>query len=202
MYKNLFKKILDRLSALVLLSVLSPLLLILIALLWYVNNGSPFFLQTRPGKHGRKFRIIKFKTMRDIPEGSEIDIHSLKRVTPLGAFIRKYSLDEILQLINVLKGDMSLVGPRPLLLEYLPLYNEEQSKRHNVLPGITGWAQVNGRNTISWDEKFKLDVWYVENISFILDMEIIYKTILKVFHKADINQGEETTMPVWKGNNA
>ncbi|WP_108244235.1 sugar transferase [Muricauda brasiliensis] len=200
MYSVFIKPIIDFLIALVLLVLLSPLLLVLILLLLVVNHGKPFFLQPRPGKNGKVFRIIKFKTMRDFKPGSSIDIHSPKRVTPIGGFVRKYSLDELLQLVNVLKGDMSLVGPRPLLVEYLPLYNEEQRKRHNVRPGITGWAQINGRNTIDWNQKFKLDVWYVENISAMLDLKIIYKTFIKVIKKSDINQNENKTMPQWAGN--
>lgn len=200
MYKTFFKPIMDFLIALVLLVIMSPLLLILILTLVFVNNGSPFFLQPRPGKNGKIFKIIKFKTMKDLQPGSEMELHSPKRVTPFGGFIRKYSLDELLQLVNVLKGDMSLIGPRPLLVEYLPLYNPRQRKRHNVKPGITGWAQVNGRNAISWDQKFELDIWYVENISMLLDLKILLMTFNKVIRKKDINQGAEITMPAWQGN--
>ena len=200
MYKTFFKPILDFLVALVLLVLMSPLLLILIVVLVFVNNGTPFFLQPRPGKNGKIFKIIKFKTMKDLEPGSKMEVHSAKRVTPFGGFIRKYSLDELLQLVNVLKGDMSLIGPRPLLVEYLPLYNKKQQKRHHVRPGITGWAQVNGRNAISWNQKFEFDVWYVENISFLQDMKIVLMTLNKVIRKKDINQGAEMTMPVWEGN--
>lgn len=200
MYKTFFKPILDFLVALVLLVLMSPLLLILIVVLVFVNNGTPFFLQPRPGKNGKIFKIIKFKTMKDLEPGSKMEVHSAKRVTPFGGFIRKYSLDELLQLVNVLKGDMSLIGPRPLLVEYLPLYNQKQQKRHHVRPGITGWAQVNGRNAISWSQKFEFDVWYVENISFLQDMKIVLMTLNKVIRKKDINQGAEMTMPVWEGN--
>ena len=202
MYKTFFKPILDFLVALVLLVLMSPLLLILIVVLVFVNNGTPFFLQPRPGKNGKIFKIIKFKTMKDLEPGSKMEVHSAKRVTPFGGFIRKYSLDELLQLVNVLKGDMSLIGPRPLLVEYLPLYNQKQQKRHHVRPGITGWAQVNGRNAISWSQKFEFDVWYVENISFLQDMKIVLMTLNKVIRKKDINQGAEMTMPVWEGNRA
>ncbi len=138
--------------------------------------------------------------MRDLKPESDIDVHSPKRITKVGSFIRKYSLDELLQLVNVFTGDMSLVGPRPLLIEYLPLYNEEQRKRHAVRPGITGWAQINGRNALSWNEKFKFDTWYVAHVSFTLDAVIIFRTVLKVFRKEGVNQGEETIMPVWTGN--
>ncbi|WP_445381936.1 sugar transferase [Robiginitalea sp. IMCC43444] len=200
MYQHLVKGVFDKLLSFILLLLFSPILVTLTFILLVVNSGNPFFLQKRPGKDGKPFKIIKFKTMRDLKSNKQYDVHNPDRITKVGAIIRKFSLDETLQLINVLKGDMSIVGPRPLLIEYLPLYNEEQSKRHKVLPGITGWAQVNGRNAISWDEKFQLDVWYVEHISFILDLKIMIKTILKVLRKADINQGEETIMPVWKGN--
>ena len=148
MYKHFLKRVLDFIAALIGLLLLSPILLILIILLLFNNNGKPFFLQPRPGFHGKLFKIIKFKTMADLKEGSTVNVHSLSRITKLGGFIRKYSLDELLQLVNVLKGDMSIVGPRPLLIEYLPLYNKEQSQRHHVRPGITGWAQVKGRNAI------------------------------------------------------
>lgn len=200
MYKNFFKQFIDFFIALILLLFLSPILLVLIILLLFANKGKPFFLQPRPGKHGKVFKIIKFKTMRDLEPDSTIGSHSPERITPVGGFIRKYSLDELLQLINVLKGDMALIGPRPLLVDYLPLYNQEQGQRHNVKPGITGWAQVNGRNAISWDKKFELDVWYVNNISFLLDLEIFYKTFIKVIKKKDVNQGADETMPRWEGN--
>ena len=200
LYANFLKRILDFLMALIGLSLLSPFLLILIIVLSYVNHGKPFFLQERPGKDGKTFRIIKFKTMRDLNPEADLDVHSPKRITKIGSFIRKYSLDELLQLVNVFKGDMSLVGPRPLLMEYLPLYNDEQRRRHSVRPGITGWAQINGRNALSWSEKFKFDTWYVDHVSFTLDTVIIFRTILKVFRKEGVNQGKETIMPVWKGN--
>ena len=199
-YATFLKRILDFLMALIGLTLLSPLLIFLILVLFYVNRGQPFFIQERPGKEGKLFRIIKFKTMRDLNPLADKDVHSPKRITKVGAFIRKYSLDELLQLVNVLKGDMSLVGPRPLLIEYLPLYNDQQRKRHNVRPGITGWAQINGRNALSWSEKFKFDTWYVEHVSFTLDTVIIFITILIVFKKEGVNQGVETIMPVWKGN--
>lgn len=199
MYRHLFKQIIDLLIALVLLFLLAPLLLILILVLLLANKGKPFFLQPRPGKNGKIFKIIKFKTMRDPAPGS-VETNSAVRITPLGSFIRKYSLDELLQLVNVIKGDMSLIGPRPLLVSYLPLYSERQKKRHDVKPGITGWAQINGRNAIGWDQKFELDVWYVEHISLSLDIKILYRTFIKVVKRMDINQGADVTMPVWQGN--
>lgn len=200
LYAKFFKRIIDFLLATIGLLLLSPFLITLIVILLFTNNGRPFFLQARPGKGGQLFQIIKFKTMRDLAPGSDLDVHSPKRITKVGAFIRRYSLDELLQLVNVFKGDMSLVGPRPLLIEYLPLYNDDQMKRHDVRPGITGWAQINGRNALSWNEKFKFDTWYVERVSFSLDLAIILRTVLKVFRKEGINQGEETIMPVWRGN--
>lgn len=200
MYLNVFKRLIDCVFALVLLVLLSPLLIGLIGVLWFVNKGKPFFLQPRPGKNGKIFKIIKFKTMRDLEPGEPVESSSHNRITPVGAFIRRYSLDELLQLVNVLKGEMALIGPRPLLVEYLPYYSERQKKRHDVLPGITGWAQVNGRNAIGWDQKFELDVWYVEHLSFALDLNILYKTFIKVLKRSDINQGAEMTMPVWQGN--
>ncbi len=200
LYTLYIKRILDFFLSFIGLTLLSPLLIILIVILFYVNKGKPFFTQKRPGKDGKLFQIIKFKTMRDLDPLIDLDVHSPKRITKAGEFIRKYSLDELLQLVNVFKGDMSVVGPRPLLIEYLPLYNEKQRKRHDLRPGITGWAQINGRNALSWNEKFKFDIWYVEHVSFFLDIMIIYRTVLKVYQKEGINQGEETIMPVWRGN--
>lgn len=200
MYKDIFKRIFDFSMAFLSITFLSPVLVVLIVVLYFANNSQPFFLQERPGKNGKLFKIIKFKTMRDIDKSENIDIHSPERITKVGHFVRKYSLDELLQLVNVLVGDMSLVGPRPLLVEYLPLYNAQQRKRLDVLPGITGWAQVNGRNAISWNEKFELDAWYVENISFWLDVKIIIKTFTKVLKQKDINQKSDVIMPVWTGN--
>lgn len=201
-YNPYIKRFIDLLIATSLLLLLSPLLIVICIILFFVNKGTPFFLQERPGKHGKIFKIIKFKTMRDLKknEESEKEVHSLSRITKAGQVIRKYSLDELLQLVNVFKGDMSLAGPRPLLIQYLPLYNEIQSKRHNVKPGITGWAQVNGRNTISWHKKFEYDVWYTDNISLLLDIKIGFLTLKKVFFKEDINSDEHITMEVWKGN--
>ena len=163
--------------------------------------GKPvLFRQVRPGQDGKPFEIYKFRTMSDERDENGELLPDDQRMTPVGTFIRKSSIDELPQLINVLKGDISLVGPRPLLMEYLPLYNDEQKKRHNVKPGITGWAQVNGRNAISWDEKFKLDVWYAENQSFKLDMYIIYKTIINILQRKDINAPNHVTAEKFKGN--
>ena len=163
--------------------------------------GKPvLFKQTRPGQYGKPFQIYKFRTMTDAKDENGELLPDEQRMTPVGRFIRNSSIDELPQLINVLKGDISLVGPRPLLMEYLPLYNQEQKKRHNVKPGITGWAQINGRNAISWDAKFKLDVWYVDNQSFKLDMYIIYKTIVNTLQKKDINSPNHVTAEKFKGN--
>ncbi|MCC3737070.1 sugar transferase [Staphylococcus hominis] len=163
--------------------------------------GKPvLFRQVRPGQDGKPFKIYKFRTMSDERDENGELLPDDQRMTPVGTFIRKSSIDELPQLINVLKGDISLVGPRPLLMEYLPLYNDEQKKRHNVKPGITGWAQVNGRNAISWDQKFKLDVWYAENQSFKLDMYIIYKTIINILQRKDINAPDHVTAEKFKGN--
>lgn len=201
MYQKYFKRIGDFLAALIALIVLSPVIIILIILLMFVNNGKPFFFQKRPGKNEKEFSIIKFKTMRDPKDEDGELLDQEERLTKVGEFIRKTSLDELLQLVNVLKGDMSIVGPRPLLSLYLPLYNEFQTRRHLVRPGITGWAQVNGRNTISWDDRFKYDVWYVDNISFAFDMKILWKTVKKVLKADDVNREERTeTWEPWKGN--
>lgn len=201
MYKLFFKRIIDLILSIIGLIILMPLIVSIIIILLFTNNGKPFFLQERPGKNGKIFTIIKFKTMRDLKIDAREEKHDLNRVTKVGAVIRKYSLDEILQLVNVLKGDMSLVGPRPLLIEYLPLYNDIQKTRHHVKPGITGWAQIKGRNTISWSQKFDLDVWYVNNLNFFLDMKILFLTVLKVIKKDGVNVNENITMPVWNGNN-
>ena len=165
--------------------------------------GSPvMFTQKRPGLHGQPFHIYKFRTMTNETDEQGNLLPNEQRMTTSGQVIRKLSLDELPQLFNVVKGEMSFVGPRPLLMEYLPLYNQEQARRHNVRPGITGWAQVNGRNTISWDERFELDVWYVDNQSLLLDLKILIMTVIKVFKRADVNKDEQTTMEPFKGNNA
>ncbi len=183
------------------LLVLSPLLIPITVLLALANNGKPFFFQKRPGKNGRIFNIIKFKTMTDEKDENGDLLPDEKRLTAVGKFVRKTSIDEIPQLINVLKGNMSLIGPRPLLPQYLPLYSERQRKRHNVKPGITGWAQVNGRNAISWTKKFEYDVWYVENLSFGLDVKIIIKTIKKVVISEGINTANMATTEAFNGKN-
>ena len=201
MYTSFFKRILDVLATLIALLLLSPVIIILIILLMFANNGKPFFFQKRPGKNENLFTIIKFKTMKDPKDKDSELLDQDERITKLGRFVRKTSLDELLQLINVLKGDMSIVGPRPLVVNYLPLYNKEQTRRHLVKPGITGWAQVNGRNTLSWEEKFELDVWYVDHLSFSTDVKILLKTIQKVFKRDDIyTDKQEDAWAAWKGN--
>src|SRR5690554_715567 len=196
MYKNYLKRIIDFLAAFFGLLLLSPIFIVVTIGLFIANNGKPFFFQERPGKDERIFKIIKFKTMNDKKDAQGNLLPDAERLTKMGAFVRKTSLDEIPQLINVLKGDMSLIGPRPLRTYYLPLYNEEQKNRHNVRPGITGWAQVNGRNAISWTKKFELDVYYVNNISFGLDLKIFFLTIKKVFVREGISkEGHATTEP-------
>lgn len=199
LYPTLVKRVFDFLAALVGLIIVSPLLLVLILVLTISNNGKPFFYQKRTGKNGNIFTIIKLKTMNDKTDNVGDLLPALERVTKTGDFCRKYSLDEIPQLLNILKGDMSLVGPRPLLPKYLQHYNERQNRRHEVLPGITGWAQVNGRNTISWEQKFEYDVYYVENQSFLLDLKIIFKTIDKVINRKDINNSDTMDMPAFTG---
>lgn len=198
-YKTLTKRLFDFLAAFFGLLMISPLFIFLVICFLIVNNGKPFFYQLRTGKNGKIFTIIKFKTMNDkVDEFGEL-LPGLQRVTKVGNLCRKLSLDELPQLINIIKGDMSLIGPRPLLPQYLELYNQRQFKRHEVLPGITGWAQVNGRNAISWEQKFELDVYYVENISPALDLKIIIKTIDKVINRADINNSENVDMPYFEG---
>ncbi|HGH7181641.1 sugar transferase [Bacillus luti] len=174
--------------------------ILVVAILVRMKLGSPvLFKQQRPGLYGKPFNLYKFRTMTDARDSNGELLSDYARLTKVGKFLRKYSLDELPQLINVLKGQLSLVGPRPLLMEYLPLYSQEQAKRHNVRPGITGWAQINGRNSISWDEKFKLDVWYVENQSFLLDLKILYLTISKVLKSEGITNNKHVTMPIFKG---
>lgn len=181
MYTNYIKRFLDFIITLICLVVFLPLFIIIISILFFVNNGSPFFFQERPGKNEKIFNVIKFKTMTDKKDQNGVLLKDADRLTNFGTFIRKTSLDELPQLINVLKGDMSFIGPRPLLVQYLPLYDEEQRKRHDVKPGITGWAQVNGRNLMLFSDRFKHDVWYVNNISLKLDFIIMILTIKKVF---------------------
>ncbi|MBY0535082.1 MAG: sugar transferase [Chitinophagaceae bacterium] len=201
MYKHFLKQVLDSTLAFVALIIASPVIFLTIVFLAIANQGKPFFFQRRPGKNGRVFLLVKFKTMNDRKDQDGKLLPDEVRLTRIGAFVRKTSLDELPQLINVLKGDMSLVGPRPLLVEYLPLYTPEQNRRHEVKPGITGWAQVNGRNAISWDQKFTYDVWYVDNISFLLDIKIIFLTIKKVFKSEGISSQGHATMPFFTGNN-
>ena len=200
MYK-VFKNLLDRLCALVVLLSISPLIILVSFSLCFHNRGTPFFSQTRPGKHGKLFTIYKLKTMRDTRSDSGELLPDHQRTTPIGSVIRKLSLDELPQLWNVLKGDMSFVGPRPLLPEYLPLFSKEQEKRHDVKPGITGWAQVNGRNTISWKQKFDYDLLYIQHQSFILDIKILGMTLTKVFKTKDVNASGQTTMEPFDGKN-
>lgn len=199
MYKSHLKRYIDFSFAFFGLMVVSPLFLIAFIALTIANNGQPFFIQRRPGKNEKIFKIIKFKTMNDKKDAQGNLLPDAKRLTTVGKIIRKTSIDEIPQLINVLKGDMSLVGPRPLLIQYLPLYNEEQKLRHQVRPGITGWAQVNGRNAISWEQKFDYDVWYVKNINWKLDLKILFLTIKKVFIREGISQEGNATMEAFKG---
>lgn len=186
MYENYYKRLLDFLFASFGIVVLSPVFLATMVALYYSNDGKPFFLQERPGKDEKTFKLIKFKTMNDKKDSEGNLLPMGERITPLGAFLRKTSLDEIPQLLNVIKGDMSLIGPRPLLKKYLPMYTDRQKKRHSVKPGITGWAQVNGRNNVTWKEKFEMDVWYVNNVSLKLDAIIFFQTIKKILTKSDV----------------
>ena len=201
MYRVLIKRLLDFFVSLIALLILSPVLIIVSVWLYFVNEGAGvFFTQDRPGKNNRIFRLIKFKTMNDKRDKDGKLLPDGERLTKAGRLVRSTSLDEIPQLINVLKGDMSLIGPRPLLIKYLPLYNAEQARRHEVRPGITGWAQVNGRNAISWEEKFKLDVWYVDHVSFLLDIKILLKTVYNVIKREGISSDTSATMEAFKGN--
>lgn len=201
MYKTLLKRLIDFVLASTTFIIALPIFAVVTLCLAIANHGKPFFLQPRPGKNGEIFRVIKFKTMNDLKDKYGNLLSDEKRLTAIGKFVRKTSLDEIPQLLNVIRGDMSLIGPRPLLVEYLPLYNKIQSRRHEVRPGITGWAQVNGRNAISWEDKFKYDVWYVDNISFLLDLKIIFLTIQKVFKSEGISADGDVTMPKFQGSN-
>ena len=187
MYKNFFKRVFDFTIALIALLLIGWLLIIIAILLHFTNKGAgAFFYQERPGKDEKIFKVIKFKSMTDEKDENGNLLPNEKRITPIGKFIRKFSLDELPQLINVLKGDMAFIGPRPWLIKYLPLYSEEQHRRHEVRPGMSGWAQVNGRNNISWTEKFKLDVWYVDHCSLWLDIKIIFMTIKNVLSGKDV----------------
>ena len=200
-YKFIGKRLGDFLSAVILLVLISPVVVAVIILLLFVNKGSVFFLQLRPGYHSQPFRIIKFKTMRDAFDDDGNTLPDEIRLTKVGKWVRSASLDEVLQLINVVKGDMSMVGPRPLLMQYLERYSPEHTRRHEVRPGITGWAQVNGRNAISWEEKFSLDVEYVDRQSFWLDVKILWMTVVNVLQRKGISADGHVTMEKFKGTN-
>ena len=204
MYKHFFKRFFDFWIALVALICISPILIVVTIWLHFANKGAgAFFFQERPGKNGKIFKVIKFKTMTDERDAEGNLLPDADRLTKVGSFVRSTSIDELPQLINVLKGDMALIGPRPLLVQYLPLYSKEQMRRHDVRPGISGWAQCHGRNAISWMEKFKLDVWYVDNCSLITDLKVIFITIKKVLGREDINTttGKSATMEYFNGHN-
>ena len=202
MYRLFVKRFLDFWIALAVLLIISPILLVVTIWLHFANKGAGvFFFQERPGKDGRIFKIIKFKTMTDERDAEGNLLPDEKRLTRVGSLVRSSSIDELPQLINVLKGDMSLIGPRPLLVQYLPLYSKEQARRHEVCPGISGWAQCHGRNAISWTEKLKLDVWYVDHVSLKTDIEIVWVTLQKVFKRADISEQGHATMEFFNGHN-
>ena len=200
MYRHFFKRVIDLLVSTLAFLVLLPVFIVLTILLFFANQGKPFFFQLRPGRDERIFRVIKFKTMNDRKDKQGKLLPDEQRLTGFGKFVRRTSLDELPQLLNVIIGDMSLIGPRPLLVDYLPLYNEQQKQRHLVRPGITGWAQVNGRNAISWNQKFEYDVWYVNNISFKLDLQIVMKTLVKIVKSEGISSGTSATMERFVGN--
>ncbi|WP_428223294.1 sugar transferase [Flavobacterium sp.] len=199
MYRFFLKRLLDFLAALIGIAMLSPFFILVFVGLFIANKGSVFFVQPRPGKNGKVFKIYKFKTMTDERDANGVLLPDADRLTTMGKIVRKTSLDEIPQLFNVVKGDMSVVGPRPLLVGYLHKYNDFQKRRHEVRPGITGWAQVNGRNAITWDQKFEYDVWYVENYSFLVDSKIFLMTLFKWANKEGINAGDNTTMEPFSG---
>lgn len=201
-YRLVIKRLLDILVSSVVLSFLSPFLIFISILLYFTNQGSGvFFLQERPGLHGKIFKVIKFKTMTDEKDKNGNLLSDEERLTSIGKWVRSSSIDELLQFINVIKGDMSIIGPRPLLVQYLPLYSEEQARRHNVRPGISGWAQCHGRNSLSWTEKFKYDVWYVDNISFKTDCQIVWLTIKSVLLREGISHEGSATMDDFNGSN-
>jgi lipopolysaccharide/colanic/teichoic acid biosynthesis glycosyltransferase len=200
LYGNFFKRVIDLAVALVVFIMAFPFFLLAMILLWIVNKGTPFFFQQRPGKNEKVFTIIKFKTMNDRRGLNGELLPDEERLSRVGKLVRKTSLDEVPQLINVIKGDMSLIGPRPLLVEYLPLYTPMQKRRHEVRPGITGWAQINGRNAISWEQKFYYDVWYVDHLSLRLDVKVLWMTIMKVIKFDDVNQKGHVTMEKFKGS--
>ena len=204
MYKHFFKRVIDFTIALIALLTIWPILLVIYVWLTIANKGAgAFFFQERPGRHGKIFKVIKFKTMTDERDANGELLPDAQRLTKVGRFVRSTSIDELPQFINVLKGDMSLIGPRPLLVQYLPLYSKEQARRHEVRPGISGWAQCHGRNAITWTEKFKLDVWYVDHCTFRTDLKVVFITIKKVLGRKDINttSGESATMEAFNGNN-
>lgn len=201
MYRHFFKRLFDFFIALIGLIILSPIFIVVTIGLYFANDGKPFFFQSRPGLNERIFKIIKFKTMNDKKDTNGHLLSDAERLTPIGSFVRKTSLDEIPQLINVLKGDMAIIGPRPLLIQYLPLYDDKQRRRHDVRPGITGWAQVNGRNAISWTKKFELDVWYVDHVSFLTDLNVFFTTFKKVFKREGISADGHVTIEPFNGNN-
>jgi undecaprenyl phosphate N,N'-diacetylbacillosamine 1-phosphate transferase len=200
-YKKLGKRVIDIIISSIVIFILSPALLIIIIILIISNKGMPFFIQNRPGKNEKIINVIKFKTMSDELGSDGKPLPDIQRITRIGKFLRKTSLDELPQLFNVLIGDMSLVGPRPLLIQYIPLYSPQQKKRHDAVSGITGWAQVNGRNAISWAQKFEYDVWYVENLSFLLDIKILFLTVQNVIKRTGINQSSERPMLPFNGAN-
>lgn len=202
MYKNFFKRFLDFWISLIVLIIISPILLVITVWLHFANKGAgAFFFQERPGKDGKIFKVIKYKTMTDERDAEGNLLPDEQRLTKVGKFVRSTSIDELPQLINVLKGDMALIGPRPLLPQYLPLYSPEQARRHEVRPGISGWAQCHGRNAISWTEKFKLDVWYVDHVSLMTDLKVIFITIKNVLMRKDINSATAATMEYFDGTN-
>lgn len=202
MYKHFFKRFLDFWISLIALICISPILLVVTIWLHFANKGAgAFFFQERPGKDEKIFKVIKFKTMTDERDAEGNLLPDTDRLTKVGKFVRSTSIDELPQLINVLKGDMALIGPRPLLVKYLELYSSEQARRHEVRPGISGWAQCHGRNAISWTDKFKLDVWYVDHVSFLTDLKVIWITIMKVLKRADINEAGQATMEAFNGHN-
>jgi undecaprenyl phosphate N,N'-diacetylbacillosamine 1-phosphate transferase len=200
MYKSFFKRGIDFTASVFVIVLLSPVFITILTVLFFANNGKPFFYQIRPGKNGVLFKIVKFKTMNDKIDTNGNLLPDALRLTKMGSFVRKTSLDEIPQLWNVLRGNMSLIGPRPLLIQYLDLYSDFQKKRHEIKPGITGWAQVNGRNTINWQQKFEFDVWYVENCTFVLDCKIVLITLKKVFISEGISARDSATIEEFKGN--
>ena len=202
MYRHFLKRFFDFWISLIALICISPILIVVTIWLHFANKGAgAFFFQARPGKDGKIFKVIKFKTMTDERDASGNLLPDADRLTKVGKFVRSTSIDELPQLINVLKGDMALIGPRPLLVQYLPLYSKEQMRRHDVRPGISGWAQCHGRNQISWTEKFKLDVWYVDHLSLLTDLKVIFITIKKVFFREDINSDNDATMEDFNGTN-